>query len=70
MAYCGYAKRVAVVVAHCPRGILSDPVSPLVAADPVRCGKFLISLATAPEEGEFKVVHSRFFDSEKSALIR
>jgi hypothetical protein len=36
-------------------GLLSDPVSPVVAADSFGCGVFSIGLATAPGKGKFKV---------------
>src|SRR5205823_8778176 len=40
-------------------GLLPDPVSPVVAANAFRCGILLLSLATVPKKGRFKVAHYR-----------
>ena len=45
------------MVADWSMGLLSDPVSPVVAANSFRCGVFLLGLATAPEKGKFKIAH-------------
>jgi hypothetical protein len=43
------------MVADWSMGLLSDPVSPVVAANAFRCSVFLLGLATAPEKGKFEV---------------
>ena len=68
------------MVADCSMGLLSAPVSPMVAADSFRRGIFPIGLATAPEKGKFKVAYYRPLvslplltlspESRKSAEIR
>jgi len=54
---------LAFVVIDCSIGLLSDPISPMVAADSFRCGIFLIGLAIAPEKGKFKVAPYRQLDT-------
>jgi hypothetical protein len=45
------------MVADWSMGLLSDSVSPMVAADSFRCGIFPTGLATAPQKGQFKIAH-------------
>ena len=47
------------MVADWSMGLLSDPVSPVVAANSFRRGVFLLGLATAPEKGKFKIAHQQ-----------
>jgi hypothetical protein len=51
------------MVADWSMGLLSDPVSPVVAANSFRCGVFLLGLVTAPEKGKFKVADYQNFGS-------
>jgi hypothetical protein len=51
------------MVADWSMGLLSDPASPVVAANAFRCSVFLLGLATAPEKGKFKVARYRFLRS-------